>query len=355
MVEIYKMNTTQKLKPKFRRAFWGAFLIVSCGTLVGNPEEEDSTATQTRYRAESQTLEPTTTASGETIAISSKGLSLLLTDAPVDGAKAVYLTIKGVSVKGASDSWVVVPVKAESEINLLNLQDGNAVLLAALETLPNGSYKEIRLELSETAPARIVLADDTEHALTIPSGEESGLKIKYDFEISDEKGSIVVLDFDLRRSIHTTGGPDDPANSQKMSDQGEEAKNIGAALQRNATAQPIAKTEHAQVSGHDDSGTDIKYILKPVIRAIEREKSGSIVGKAGDGDVVCIYPKGSEADPTSDCANALGSAKGRAGKFHLPYLPEGEYTVRIFPKSGKAKDYSSVKTESGKKVELVDE
>jgi hypothetical protein len=356
MVEANMLKATaDKNLVRSRGALWWTLLIASCGTLVGNPEEEDSTSSQIRYRSESQSLDPIQTSDGEAIVLADKGLSILLTDAPVDGAKAVYITVQGVSVKEASGSWTDIPMKEEKELNLLNLQDGDAVLLAALETLPAGSYQEIRLELSDSTPARIILADDSEHELTVPSGEESGLKIKYDFEVSEDKGSVLVLDFDLRRSIHTTGGSDSSTGSDKKSGSDSEETSSTHVSSNEKDSQRVADSRRTEEAASDKKSTDLKYILKPVLRAVEVTKSGAIVGKADDGAIACAYPAEATADDDSDCSNAVSSAKSHDGSFRFPYLPEGEYNIRVFGSDGKAKDYSKVKGENGAKVEIVEE
>ena len=89
-------------------------------------------------------------------------------------------------------------------IDLLALTEGvSATLLDGVE-VPSGRYNWIRLLVADE-PGTLVLDDGTEHALTIPSGHHSGLKIIGGFEVSDTGQNELVIDFDLRRSIHRRG------------------------------------------------------------------------------------------------------------------------------------------------------
>jgi hypothetical protein len=84
--------------------------------------------------------------------------------------------------------------------DLLALQNG-VTREIGFETLPPGSYGQIRLMLRE---ARIVV-DGIEEPLTIPSGVESGIKINHGFELKAGSLTTLALDFDAARSIHQSG------------------------------------------------------------------------------------------------------------------------------------------------------
>jgi Domain of unknown function (DUF4382) len=127
---------------------------------------------------------------------STSQLNVRMTDAP-----AVYdevnVDVREVKVNMRDDStgWVSLPTNARI-YNLLSLQNGIDTLVAS-GTLPTGSVKEIRFILgSENS---IVVADTT-YPLTIPSGEESGLKIKVDKKI-DASVETLLIDFDAALSV----------------------------------------------------------------------------------------------------------------------------------------------------------
>jgi uncharacterized protein DUF4382 len=84
--------------------------------------------------------------------------------------------------------------------DLLALQHGITAELG-FDALPPGSYGQIRLMLRE---ARIVV-DGNELPLTVPSGEQSGIKIVHGFELQAGSLTTLALDFDAARSIRETG------------------------------------------------------------------------------------------------------------------------------------------------------
>lgn len=66
-------------------------------------------------------------------------------------------------------------------MDLLAFQGGDAFPLGAVD-LAEGTYTELRLVLNEAEPAKVVLPDGAEQAMFVPSGDESGLKVKTSFE-----------------------------------------------------------------------------------------------------------------------------------------------------------------------------
>jgi hypothetical protein len=124
-------------------------------------------------------------------------LDIHLTDNPYN-AQQVNVDIKEVRVNMTSDSagWQTIQT-IPGVYNLLDLQNGIDTLIASGD-LPTGKLKEIRFILgSENS----IMIDSIIHPLTIPSGSESGLKIKLNKDLRvgmDE----VVIDFDAALSVH---------------------------------------------------------------------------------------------------------------------------------------------------------
>ena len=130
-------------------------------------------------------------------------LKVLLTDNPVK-AEAVNIYIQEVRVKTAdqpngTEEWITLDTRA-GMYNLLELQNGVTTPLAQ-GTLPNGSAKEIRLVLGTN---NHLVVNGQSCALTIPSGAESGLKIKLAKPLQKPIEEVVV-DFDAALSIVQTG------------------------------------------------------------------------------------------------------------------------------------------------------
>jgi len=85
----------------------------------------------------------------------------------------------------------------------LALQNGVDTLLA-YDTVPAGVLKEIRFVVGSRNSIKI---DSTVYPLTIPSGSESGLKIKLSKQLNARLDSVLI-DFDAALSILKTDAGD---------------------------------------------------------------------------------------------------------------------------------------------------
>jgi hypothetical protein len=151
---------------------------------------------------------------------SSGTVSVFLTDAPLDlaGVSAVNVTVAEVMLYPAEDDSEDAPgirlelLPAEGaetvRINLLDYRDGEVLLLAS-ETVPEGDYRRIRMEVLE---AGIVRDDDgdpdtpeIEEEVHVPS---SKVDVPVTFTVSAGDAEEIVLDFDAEVSIqvNTTQG-----------------------------------------------------------------------------------------------------------------------------------------------------
>jgi hypothetical protein len=123
-------------------------------------------------------------------------LHVRLTDAPAE-LEEVNVDLKEINVKMASDtsSWVSLETHA-GVYNLLGLQNGVDTLIAS-GTFPTGTVKEIRLVLGDS---NSIKSNGQTYPLTIPSGSESGLKIKISKPLRTGLDSLVI-DFDAGLSV----------------------------------------------------------------------------------------------------------------------------------------------------------
>ena len=131
----------------------------------------------------------------------SSTLRIRMTDAPT-ALEEVNVDLKEVTIKFEKDSTGWVSMNTEAGIyNLLELQDGIDTLIAQ-GTYPEGSLvKEIRLVLGNN---NSVKANGEIYPLTIPSGSESGLKIKVGKKLRNTVDSLLI-DFDAALSIQQEG------------------------------------------------------------------------------------------------------------------------------------------------------
>lgn len=129
-------------------------------------------------------------------------MSVQMTDAPGDYAK-VNVDIKSVFVHYAStDAWVELKSKA-GVYNLLDFQNEVSVLITDTVTIPVGRINQMRLVLGSNNT--IVLNDSSTFALSIPSGEQSGIKINVDADVIANQHTGLLIDFDAALSVHVTG------------------------------------------------------------------------------------------------------------------------------------------------------
>ena len=134
-------------------------------------------------------------------AAESTTVKIRLTDNPVD-AEEVNVDIQQVRVKFREDSatgWANLDTHA-GIYNLLGLQNGVDTLLA-VGTIPTNVVKEIRLVLGTDNSIKVA---GVTYPLTIPSGSESGLKIKVNKQLNGTLDSLLI-DFDAALSIHQIG------------------------------------------------------------------------------------------------------------------------------------------------------
>ncbi|MEZ5660732.1 MAG: DUF4382 domain-containing protein [Burkholderiaceae bacterium] len=144
-------------------------------------------------------------------------LNVALTDAPASYA-AVNVTVQKVRVRrdataGSADAgWHEVVLDPARRIDLLGLANGQTLDLGSIE-LPQGRYTQIRLVLAANGGGSAAMANTveladglgTEHALHTPSGQQSGLKVKGEFEVIAGQPTGIVLDFDAQRSVVRAG------------------------------------------------------------------------------------------------------------------------------------------------------
>ena len=136
---------------------------------------------------------------------------MLLTDAPFpfDLVSEANVTISRVDI--VSEEGVETILEEERTFNLLELQNGVTAVLAEA-TLNAGPYEQLRLIVSS---ASIVLTDEREFDLFVPSGAQTGIKVLlHGLELAAGSESELTLDFDVSESFIVQGNPDTPAGIQ---------------------------------------------------------------------------------------------------------------------------------------------
>ncbi len=123
-------------------------------------------------------------------------LQIRMTDAPAS-YEEVNIDLKEVNVKFATDTVGWVSLQTTPGIyNLLGLQNGVDTLIAQ-GAFPSNVVKEIRLVLGDN---NTIKYDGKIYPITIPSGSESGLKIKVSKDLKANLETLLI-DFDAALSV----------------------------------------------------------------------------------------------------------------------------------------------------------
>lgn len=163
-------------------------------------------------------------------------LSLSLTDATLYQYQAVYVTIDQVSVHmGATETggstyiettddsgddtggWKVVATPMQT-VNLLELVNGVLHQLVVDKELEAGHYTQIRLLVGDSPDGGqnilnhdhpyanyVIEEDNSEKAMKVPSGMQSGIKLVKGFDIPAGGKTELILDFDAAKSVVKRG------------------------------------------------------------------------------------------------------------------------------------------------------
>lgn len=217
-------------------------------------------------------------------------MNINLTDAPanyqevnvdVQGLR-IHYTPSSEDTASSEGEWIELPVEP-MKVNLLELTNGVDTLLTSAELEP-GTYKELRMILGDD---NTVMVDSTVEDLKVPSGQQSGYKIKFETDLEAGEELDVTIDFDAAQSVHKAG----------------------------------------------NSG---KYILRPVLKAFvesgDEVETGSIAGVVEPAD----------ADPfiyaIMDDDTAGSTQPDDQGGFLLEGLDAGQYDLSFEPTSDQYSD-----------------
>ncbi len=179
--------------------------------------------------------------------------------------------------KDDDSGWYTIDVDT-TYVDLLTLTNGNSATLAD-STLPSGYYTQIRLILGD---GNNVVVDGVAYDLEVPSGSNTGLKLNHPFTIDAGAIYAVTLDFDADKSIHMTG------NGQ--------------------------------------------YKMKPVIRVIVDQTSGSLEGVVEPVETRAMVWTTAGDDTLTAYADTL------SGAFRFEMLPVGDYDLNFTATAGTYRD-----------------
>ena len=214
-------------------------------------------------------------------------LTLAVTDASVDGVQSVVVTFTAVTIKKSGANAETILLDQPRQVDLMSLTGTRSLDLLDQELVSAGHYQWLRLTLDED-PAQTYIIDSLgQHELTIPSGDNNGLKLNRSFTVSPDTNNEFTIDFDLRKSVHMTG-----------------------------------------------EGT---YIMRPTLRMVETALSASLSGTldsslvtAGCSPGVYLFNEGDavdDLDGTDDAIYSVALPEQGPYEYSAGFLPAGNYTI----------------------------
>ena len=130
----------------------------------------------------------------------SGNIEIRLVDAPNMDVKEIVVTITKVEAH-VGGNWETLSSQTKT-VDLLTLQGGTFALLG-VTTIPAGKITQFRLYVTDAGPNYVTTPDLKQHPLTVPSGDESGIKFKADVDVKPCSQGQMTLDFDGHNSIFT--------------------------------------------------------------------------------------------------------------------------------------------------------
>jgi hypothetical protein len=270
-------------------------------------------------------------------------LSLSIVDAPIHDAQAVRVNFIGAVVKPEEEPAIEFnfckdplnpdadpPIVQEGEctdsdphvetIDLLKQTAGASALLLDDVEVPAGKVNWVRLVLADEA-GEIVLSTGT-FPLTVPSGDQTGLKLNRGFMVPEDGEAKIYIDFDVRKSIVENPHPVMP-----------------------------------------------RYKLKPTLRLVQ-DNFGSIVGEVDAAlmDTTCLGGSvyifagadaepddidRDEGDPITSTLVKLDAGSGTYS-YHVDFLIPGDYTLAFVCADGVSSDGGVTFDESADDPDLDD-
>ncbi len=211
-------------------------------------------------------------------------LQIAMVDAPGD-YQEVNIEVVGVEMNWSASNdqgWETLPMVARKTYDLLKLTGGQEAILVDTDIPAGAKIHQLRLILGDGNTVKVE-GIAAAMPLETPSAQQSGLKLNIQQEVEEGLLYKIVLDFNVAKSIVTTG-----------------------------------------------SG---KYMLKPVIRSYLEAEGGSVKGTVSP--AACANATITLTGPAPS-TNTLSANTNANGLFMIKGLDAGTYSVTATPSAGSA-------------------
>jgi hypothetical protein len=133
-------------------------------------------------------------------------LAVALVDAPVPQVSQVVVNVTKVTAHHETEGWLTITPPGVSDatplaVDLLTLQAPAQPLDLGLANLPPGQVSQLRLYVTQGGNYVLRSADGVRVPLKVPSGPQSGIKVKGPWQIVACSQTSLVIDFDAKKSI----------------------------------------------------------------------------------------------------------------------------------------------------------
>lgn len=214
-------------------------------------------------------------------------------DAPVDDADRVVVQFTAVVLERADGGEEVFDFFVPLSIDLAAQTEGATAQLLGSVRAEEGSYDAVRLEISADGSGTdsFVETAGVPRPLLLAAVDEPRLRVARAFNVEFNEETRLVLDFDLRKSVHDPNSASDP------------------------------------------------FELRPALRLVDPETAGAVAGTvsaslvpAGCRPAVYVYTGHSasandEGSALPPFASTLVRPAGAVSSYRVAFLPAGNYTV----------------------------
>jgi hypothetical protein len=220
-----------------------------------------------------------------------------LSDSPADDAEAVHVTVERLELIGEAGSLLLSDERRN--IDLLTLQNGNRIQLAA-EEVPPGNYERLRLTLARADPwAPTIDTAGNRRPLQWSDPQAHVIDVPYVFHAPEDSRTEIQLDFNVRGSV---------------------------------------------IGGEGD------WRLRPVVDAVNPDAVGSVQGRVLDS--IGLPVVGATIVARDGAVEVRSTRTAPDGSYHLGLLLPGRYDVSLLGPFGPEQTESDLLIGIGRVVDL---
>ena len=161
-------------------------------------------------------------------------ITISLTDDPWEDAMEMVLHVTGVEMGHADGRVVAIDMAGGGmSIDMVQLQNGEAQMLADNMEIPMGQYDWMRLTIDPSQSHIDLASTGGRYGLHTGSAAVDGIEVQHSFEIGLSQHSELMLDFDIRRGVQhldtgMMGGEYQLHSAMRMVDMGTSGGLMGA-------------------------------------------------------------------------------------------------------------------------------